>query len=156
MFRELRAQWHCEWELWIVSRGFVIIIVIRALRSNGIHPPWIKTGVWHVYLGMFDAALFLFPRSGFFLAYPSREAKMHLSIRWKQNHKYTYVANILILCSNKRKASIHVFIYTHNDERGPPSTTYVCTYVYAAGDFSYLYLCIVPDSVLIWISQHAY
>lgn len=84
-----------------------------------------------MYLGMFDAALSLFPRSGFFLAYPSREAIMHLSIRWKQNHKYTYVANILILCSNKRKASIHVYIYTHdNDERGPPALhMYVHMYI---------------------------
>lgn len=68
MFRELRAHGIANGSYGIVSRGFVIIIVMRALRSNGIHPPeWIKTGLWHMYLGMFDAALFIFPQSGFFL-----------------------------------------------------------------------------------------
>lgn len=51
-----------------MSRDFVILIVIRALGPNGIMGPnpWIKTGVWHMYFGMFDAAPF-FPQSSFFL-----------------------------------------------------------------------------------------
>jgi len=92
MFRELRVHGIANGSYGIVSRGFVIIIVMRALRSNGIHPPeWIKTGSWHMYLGMFDAALFFFPQSGFFLKhFFLREAKIHLCIDFSTEHTYNY------------------------------------------------------------------
>lgn len=107
MFRELRAHGIANGSYGIVSRGFVIIIVMRALRSNGIHPPeWIKTGLWHMYLGMFDAALFIFPQSGFFLKLfswqcPSREAKMHLCI------------DLLIIISNNAKQVSMYYMYLY-------------------------------------------